>query len=64
MNCLGSGSIEGIIKWEGVQQGDGPVETVFYVILSNIFFLIFNQYLIRPNFLIAFFTYICYYLYV
>lgn len=37
MNCLGSGSIEGIIKWEGVQQGDGPVETVFYVILSNIF---------------------------
>lgn len=63
MNCLGSGSIEGIIKWEGIQQGDGPAETVFLVILSNIF-PIFKQYLIRLNFLIAFFTYICYYLYV
>lgn len=64
MNCLGSGSIERIIKWEGVQQGDGPAEAVLFVILNNIFFLIINQYLIRLNFLIAFFTYICYYLYV
>lgn len=36
MNCLGSGSIEGIKKWEGVQQGDGPAETVFRVILESV----------------------------
>ena len=38
MKCLGSGSIERIIKWEGVQQGDGPAEAVLFVILNNIFF--------------------------